>query len=51
MNQAAMHAYQTLREQGSQRAILDQLQTRDHFNDLLHYHAAEQRLDRERQSP
>lgn len=42
MNAAAQKAYQTLRRDGSQRALLGELQTRDELYELLNY------LDQER---
>lgn len=45
MSRAADAAYRTLREQGTQRAILGSLQTRDELYTVLGYHAYEQRLD------
>jgi methylisocitrate lyase len=45
MNAAAKLTYETLRKDGSQRAILEQLQTRDQLYEILNYHSAEQRID------
>lgn len=45
MNAAAMLAYETIRQQGTQAAILDTLQTREQLYEVLDYHAAEQRMD------
>lgn len=42
MNAAAEHVYQTLRTTGTQRKLIDTLQTRDELYDLLDYHAHEQ---------
>jgi methylisocitrate lyase len=46
MSAAALHAYQTLRREGSQRDLLDQLQTRADLYDVLNYHEYEAKLDR-----
>ncbi len=45
MNKAAEMVYETLRREGTQRAIVDQMQTRDELYDRIGYHAYEQRLD------
>lgn len=37
MNQAAQQAYQTLRETGSQKQLIDKMQTRDELYDVLNY--------------
>lgn len=41
MNAAAARVYQTIRTAGTQRGIIDALQTRDELYDLLDYHAQE----------
>jgi methylisocitrate lyase len=46
MNKAALHFYRTVREQGTQKGIIDSLQSRDELYDFLDYHAYEDRLDR-----
>lgn len=46
MNAAAKTTYETIRNEGSQRSILDRLQTRDQLYDILNYHSAEQRIDK-----
>jgi methylisocitrate lyase len=43
MNAAAERVYKTLREQGTQRELLDSMQTRDQLYDLLDYHAQEEK--------
>lgn len=45
MSAAAMTVYRTLREQGSQRDLLERMQTRDELYDVLNYHAYERKLD------
>ena len=46
INKAALHFYRTVREQGTQKGIIDSLQSRDELYDFLDYHAYEDRLDR-----
>ncbi len=50
MNAAAEHAYQTLREAGTQSGILDTMQTREQLYELLDYHRHEQQIDEARRS-
>lgn len=45
MNAAARRAYETLRADGTQAALVDSLQTRDELYDLLDYHVQEQQND------
>jgi methylisocitrate lyase len=45
MNAAAAATYETIRRDGSQRAVLERMQTREQLYETLNYHAAEQRLD------
>jgi len=45
MNKAALNVYQTLRRDGSQKAVVDTMQTRAELYDYLGYHAYEQKLD------
>ena len=45
MNKAALDAYQTLRRDGTQKAIVDAMQTRAELYDYLGYHAFETKLD------
>ena len=45
MNKAALDVYQVLRREGTQRAIIDTMQTRSELYDYLGYHAYEQKLD------
>jgi methylisocitrate lyase len=45
MNKAALDVYQTLRRDGTQKAVVDTMQTRAELYDYLGYHAYEQKLD------
>lgn len=45
MSQAALHTYTQLRKQGTQRELLDRMQTRAELYDILNYHAYEDKLD------
>jgi methylisocitrate lyase len=45
MNAAARDVYTTLRRDGTQRAVIDQMQTRAELYDVLGYQAYEQKLD------
>jgi len=45
MNKAALNVYQTLRRDGSQKAVVATMQTRAELYDYLGYHAYEQKLD------
>lgn len=45
MNKAAKQAYQTIRKDGSQKAITDHMQTRHELYDTLHYLSYEKKLD------
>ncbi len=47
MNKAASRVYEAIRRDGSQRSMIDQMQTRDELYDLLGYHALERRVDQE----
>lgn len=46
MNRAAEAAYRTLREAGTQRALIDRMQTREELYDLLDYYRYERLVDR-----
>ncbi len=46
MSAAALKVYRTIREEGSQRGVLDTMQTRDELYEVLGYHAYERKLDR-----
>ncbi len=45
MSLAALNVYQTIRAQGTQRYLLDEMQTREQLYDVLNYHAYEKKLD------
>lgn len=45
MSAAAMTAYETLRREGTQKSLLDQMQTREQLYDVLGYHEYEKKLD------
>ncbi len=45
MNKAALHFYETVRREGTQKHIIDSLQTRDELYDFLAYHHYEDKLD------
>ena len=45
MNKAALHFYETVRRYGTQKHIVDTLQTRAELYDFLGYHAYEDKLD------
>ena len=45
MNAAALRVYQTLRKEGTQKNVLDSMQTRNELYDYLDYHAYEKNLD------
>lgn len=45
MNKAALGFYQTVRAQGTQKNIIDRLQTREELYDFLGYHDYERKLD------
>ncbi len=45
MNQAALKVYQTMRKEGTQKNVLNLMQTRAELYEYLGYHAFEQKLD------
>jgi methylisocitrate lyase len=45
MNQAALNVYEALRRDGTQKAVVSTMQTRNDLYDFLGYHAYEQKLD------
>jgi len=45
MNKAALNFYETVRREGTQKSIIDTLQTRAELYDFLGYHAYEDKLD------
>jgi methylisocitrate lyase len=46
MNAAALRVFRTIREQGTQKAVLDRMQTREELYDFLGYYEYEKKLDR-----
>lgn len=46
MSQAALKVFRTLREEGTQKNLLSQMQTREELYDILDYHRFEQVLDK-----
>ena len=46
MNAAALRIYNAIRKEGTQKAVVDLMQTRDDLYDALDYHAYERKLDR-----
>ena len=45
MNQAALAVYRAVRRDGTQRRVVESMQTRDELYEFLGYHAFEQKLD------
>ncbi len=45
MNKAALNVYQVLRREGTQKGVVDTMQTRAELYEYLGYHAFEQKLD------
>jgi methylisocitrate lyase len=45
MSRAALRVYETIRRDGTQRALLDAMQTRDELYAVLDYHTYERKLD------
>ncbi len=45
MNKAADNVYRTIRAQGTQQPLIDQMQTREELYASINYHAFEQKLD------
>jgi len=46
MSRAAQECYASIRREGTQRSVLDRMQTRAELYEVLDYHAYEQQLDR-----
>jgi methylisocitrate lyase len=46
MNKAALNVYQTIRAKGTQKSVVDAMQTRMELYDFLGYHEYEKKLDR-----
>jgi methylisocitrate lyase len=45
MNKAALHVYKTVKDEGTQKNVVDTMQTRNELYDFLNYHDYEQKLD------
>jgi methylisocitrate lyase len=45
MNKAALNVYQSIRREGTQKGVVDTMQTRAELYDYLDYHAFESKLD------
>ncbi|HTM63201.1 MAG TPA: methylisocitrate lyase [Gammaproteobacteria bacterium] len=45
MSAAAVHVYETIRKDGTQKSLLPEMQTREQLYDVLGYHQYEQKLD------
>jgi methylisocitrate lyase len=45
MNKAALNVYEAIRKEGTQKDVLDTMQTRDELYDYLDYHKFEEKLD------
>ncbi len=45
MNQAAQRVYEAIRRDGTQRAVVDTMQTREQLYEVIGYHAFERKLD------
>jgi methylisocitrate lyase len=45
MNKAALRVYETVRKEGTQKSVLNSMQTREELYDFLNYHSYEQKLD------
>lgn len=45
MSKAAENVYRTLRTEGTQKSVTDQMQTREELYQVLNYHSYEQKLD------
>ena len=45
MNAAAVATYRAIRADGTQRAVVDRMQTREQLYEVLNYHADERKLD------
>jgi methylisocitrate lyase len=46
MNKAAEKAYQVIRKEGTQKSLIEQMQTREELYDVISYYRYEQSLDR-----
>ena len=45
MNQAALNVYKAVRKDGTQKAVVGSMQTREELYDYLNYHSYEKKLD------
>ena len=45
MSAAAVPVYETIRKTGTQKDVVDQMQTREQLYDVLNYHSFEDKLD------
>ena len=45
MNAAALRVYESIRKNGTQKEVVELMQTRDELYDFLDYHAYERKLD------
>ncbi len=45
MNKAALNVYESIREQGTQKNVVEHMQSRDELYDFLNYHEFEKKLD------
>jgi methylisocitrate lyase len=45
MNAAALRVYNTIRREGTQKSVVDAMQTRADLYEVLDYHAYERKLD------
>ncbi len=45
MNKAALAVYQAVRKEGTQKSVIDLMQTREELYDFLDYHRFEDKLD------
>ena len=45
MNKAAERVYQSVRKNGTQKQVVDAMQTREELYDVLDYHSFERKLD------
>ena len=45
MSNAALNVYRTILEEGTQKSVLDAMQTREELYEVLGYHAYEEKLD------
>ena len=46
MNAAALRVFRTLRDEGTQKRVVDMMQTRDELYEFLNYHEYERKIDR-----